>query len=173
MGRMLTVEEINRKLGDRFILLEEWKGIFKYHWFYDKFFGIKIWCLPRTAMRNPRKRPSVMPKRKHGCTYEPWFNSYEAMIRRCSGKHHRCYNNVKVCKEWEDNPRIFGEWAMANGFEVGLTIDRIDPSKGYFPENCRWITLSENVKRTHISSPRLNRDSSNGRYIKIKEAQTL
>lgn len=25
-----------------------------------------------------------------------------------------------------------------------LSIDRIDPMKGYSPDNCRWITVSEN-----------------------------
>ena len=34
---------------------------------------------------------------------------------------------------------------MANGYVEGLTIDRIDVNKGYQPDNCRWITKSENT----------------------------
>jgi hypothetical protein len=32
---------------------------------------------------------------------------------------------------------------MANGYKEGLTIDRIDNDKGYFPENCRFVTMKE------------------------------
>ena len=30
-----------------------------------------------------------------------------------------------------------------------LSIDRINPNKGYSPENCRWISFSENAKRVN------------------------
>ena len=32
---------------------------------------------------------------------------------------------------------------MTNGYRKGLTIDRIDNSKGYSPDNCRWVTIKE------------------------------
>lgn len=37
----------------------------------------------------------------------------------------------------------FYNWSMQNGYCDDLTIDRIDNEKGYFPENCRWITNAE------------------------------
>lgn len=80
------------------------------------------------------------------------------MVRRASGKHSaKCYANVTICEEWREDPRSFGVWAAANGYAPGLTIDRIDPKKGYSPTNCQWVTLSENVKRSHITSPRKGR----------------
>ena len=37
----------------------------------------------------------------------------------------------------------FYQWAMTNGYRKGLTSDRIDNSKGYSPDNCRWVTIKE------------------------------
>lgn len=50
---------------------------------------------------------------------------------------------IKVCEEWENNFMSFYEWANQNGYKEGLTIDRIDSDKGYYPENCRWATYKE------------------------------
>ena len=58
-------------------------------------------------------------------------------------RHKRIYENVDVCEEWNDWI-VFEEWAKESGWATGLTIDRIDNNKGYFPGNCRWVSLAEN-----------------------------
>ena len=35
---------------------------------------------------------------------------------------------------------------MINGYNDKLTIDRINEEKDYSPENCRWISRSENAR---------------------------
>jgi hypothetical protein len=34
---------------------------------------------------------------------------------------------------------------MDNGYDESLTIDRIDNSKGYYPDNCRWVDYTTNL----------------------------
>lgn len=44
-------------------------------------------------------------------------------------------------------------WAISNGYEENLTLDRIDFNENYCPENCRWVTWTqqENNRRNNRS----------------------
>lgn len=72
----------------------------------------------------------------------------------------RCYNRkipeyhryggrgIKICKEWRESASSFVAWAVQNGYQEGLTIDRINNDSGYEPDNCRWVTNKENVRNS-------------------------
>lgn len=87
----------------------------------------------------------------------PWKNSnlkfvFSNMKSRCYNENDKCYKfygkkGIKICSKWLCNPREFEMWALNNGYEQHLSIDRIDANLDYSPENCRWISLSENTRR--------------------------
>ena len=57
-----------------------------------------------------------------------------------------------MCDEWLKDFANFKDWAINNGYEEGLTIERINVNGNYEPSNCTWIARnlqSRNTTRNH------------------------
>jgi hypothetical protein len=92
-------------------------------------------------------------KFKHGFANHPLRSIRKSMIHRCYNENNPFYKNygergIKVCDEWKDSLESFMDWAISNGWVKGLSIDRIDNDGDYEPNNCHWITVSENSRKT-------------------------
>ena len=66
------------------------------------------------------------------------------MMKRCYNEKSVAYKDygakgIKVCKEWHDRAN-FRKWALENGYEKGLRLQRIDSRKDYEPDNCFFGT---------------------------------
>ena len=82
----------------------------------------------------------------------PTFMSWDCMIQRCKNPHNVAYKNyggrgITYDKRWE----IFKNFLADMGERPeGTTLDRIDVNKGYFKENCKWSTRSEQQHNMRI-----------------------
>lgn len=98
------------------------------------------------------------PTQTHGKTHTKLFDVWQSMKQRCYDKHNNNYKNyggrgIRICDEWLSNFMNFYNWAMDNGYQKGLSIDRIDVNGNYEPSNCRWVTMKEqasNKRNNHL-----------------------
>lgn len=95
-------------------------------------------------------------RHKHGMAHTKLDVKYGNMIKRCYNPKSQYYKDygkrgITVCDEWLNDKKLFFEWSINNGYQEGLTIDRIDNDKGYSPSNCRWVdqsTQNENTRKS-------------------------
>lgn len=87
----------------------------------------------------------------------PTYNSWRSMNQRCNDINNPIYSyyggrGINVCERW----KIFTHFLEDMGERPkGKSLDRINNELGYFPENCRWATRSEqarNRRDTHLIS---------------------
>lgn len=83
----------------------------------------------------------------HNADEKKLHSVWADMKRRCKNPSRENYphyggRGITVCPEWEDFNNFY-EWAIANGYSQGLSLDRIDNNGNYEPANCKWSTVKE------------------------------
>lgn len=82
-----------------------------------------------------------------GGKVSPTYKSWEGMKYRCKfgiGKYGEL--GIKVCDSWNESFETF--LADMGERPDGTSIDRIDSTKGYYKENCRWATDTQQNRNT-------------------------
>lgn len=97
-----------------------------------------------------------MYSQTHNLSKSKQYSVWRSMNQRCYNPNNPKYPiyggvGITVCDKW----KTFDGWWEDNKdlYKEGLTIDRIDPTKGYCPENVRWVSLSENSSQTRKRKP--------------------
>ena len=102
---------------------------------------ISCGCYKRENIKNGLR---TKHKLRNTRLYRIWAN----MKTRCynaNDPHYERYGarGISICDEWRNNFKSFYDWAMSNGYEDNLTIDRVNNDGNYEPSNCRWATVKE------------------------------
>lgn len=156
----LRLPEIGDVWGNRLVVGEVYK-----HWKTSRQY-VKTECVDcglikdvRVDAGRGRSCTCVIPENRviHGNSrvgyHTRLYNIWCGVKSRCDNSNNDSYRwygrkGIKYCEEWQEFIP-FKIWALANGYQDDLVIDRIDSSMDYSPLNCRWITQSENVRRTY------------------------
>lgn len=93
---------------------------------------------------------------RYGMSNLKIYNVWSSMKARCYSKtriEYKYYGGrgIKICDEWLDRENgfmNFYNWAIKNGYQEGLSIDRIDVNGNYEPSNCRWVAQKVQANNT-------------------------
>jgi hypothetical protein len=93
----------------------------------------------------------------HGSSKTRLYRVWYEMRCRCYKKSSPDYpryggRGINVCYKWRKSFIPFREWAIANGYNENLTLDRINNESDYSPDNCRWVTRetqNNNTRRNY------------------------
>lgn len=150
---------VGKKFGKLTVTGAVWNGR-RWLWACDCECGGKTVAYPNLLIRGKQKAcrcgKSVTFHEmhlKHGDAGTRLHGIWKGMRKRCghnSSSHHYGDRGISVCDEWADYAG-FKSWALANGYQDGLSIERKNVDGNYCPENCMWIPVVEqpmNTRRT-------------------------
>ena len=88
---------------------------------------------------------------KHGMSRSRIYRIWVGIKSRCNNEKHYWYSyyggrGIQVCDEWKNDFISFYNWAINNGYQDNLSIDRINNNGNYEPTNCRWTTSKEQLE---------------------------
>ena len=120
------------------------------------------------CLRNEKVGDSL---RVHGNHNHPLHSVWSDMKHRCTNPANKRYSiyggkGIKVCDEWSESFQVFFNWAMSNGYNKGLSIDRKNGDLGYNPDNCRWISTKDQARNVYSGKSNTKVDGINFKYSK-------
>jgi hypothetical protein len=118
--------------------------------------------------KNKRYKDGYFNKCKSCSKPDKLYRKWIDMKSRCLNPSSCNYLNygargISICEEWLHNYKSFESWAIQNGYNPKLSIDRINNDGNYEPSNCRWTT-----KRVQNINKRPTSPNTSG-YVGIRK----
>jgi len=92
---------------------------------------------------------------KHTITIPRIYNIWNLMRSRCYNIKNPSYSGygkrgITIHKGWLSDYSSFEKWALKNGYEASLSIDRKENDGNYDPSNCRWVKQDIQSQNTRL-----------------------
>jgi hypothetical protein len=106
--------------------------------------------------------------KKHGLRSNELYKVWLSMVHRCTNKKSPNYayyggSGITVAPEWLNSVSKFIDDMAPR--PLGYSLDRIDNSKGYSKENCRWASKTEQARNTkRRNNPNTGIRFTHGKY---------
>lgn len=134
-----------------------------------KLFTARIYSITRSETKSCGCLLTSGVNFKHGQYKSKLYAVLRGMKARCYNEKNKHYNSyggrgILIHQEWLHSISSFIDWAHANGYKEGLSIDRIDVNGNYEPYNCRWVTQVVQAQNTRLLGSR-NTSGYRGVYL--------
>lgn len=113
-------------------------------------------CLMLQILKEGRNKNSKNTGRNRGESKTRLYHIWKNAKSRCENENDPGFKNygargITFYEPWGADFLIFKNWAYKNGYDDKLEIDRIDNDGGYSPQNCRWVTRTQNANNKRNS----------------------
>lgn len=101
----------------------------------------------KNAVEASREKSTI-----HGMEGSATYRSWRSMKDRCLSHTHKSnkyYKNVSICDQWLSFVGFFSDMGER---PEGMTLDRVDNSKGYNKGNCRWASPKQQANNRRNSA---------------------